>query len=316
MAIPREKASDGTGASVDATTSKVGFLHLPPEIRNKIYAQIVPSSRVLISGNHPQKEVEQYKKKHGTQRAPKFRYRLSSLVLSNVDPREVAAAAAFLRVCRVVRSEIHSLLYSSTSFCFTTVKPINKFLNVLPEDAKRHINQLEISYSAYGEPVWTKDEYWKIKSDWKWTMVCARIEKELPSLRSVNLSLQVSDWPLQLALNNSCFEPLVILKGSSGLESARIQLSHHRFHPKRCAEVAKGLEDMMMTIEGREQRDIEGASIKAALQTEEREARNRQRRAPRARRVLVITNIPAQASRSTKTYYRTTGLERFSRITD
>ncbi|RMZ78184.1 hypothetical protein DV738_g3967, partial [Chaetothyriales sp. CBS 135597] len=314
MSISRKKALDGAVASVEGTTPQVGFLSLPPEIRNKVYGHIVPSSRVLIVGNHPQKEVEQYKKKHKCQRAPKFRYRLNSLMLSNGDAQAVADAAAFLRVCRVVRSEITSLLYNSTSFCFTTIKPINKFLNALSEDAKRHITQIEISYSAYGEPVWTKDEYWKMKSDWKWTMVCTRIEKELVGLRSINLSLHMSDWHFHLASNHRCFEPLVILKGSSGLERARVQLSHHRFHPKRCAAVAKGLENMMMTTEGRRLRDIEGASIKAALEMEEREARKRQRPPPRAKRVLVITNIP-QTSRSTKTYYRRTGLEGWPRIT-
>ncbi|RMZ75850.1 hypothetical protein DV737_g5097, partial [Chaetothyriales sp. CBS 132003] len=296
MSTARWKAFDGADGSVEATSSvsnfkrKRGFLDLPAEIRNKIYGFVISSSRVLVLGNHPQREVEKYKKAHRCRRVPKFRYRLHSVILSSADPQGLTAAVAFLRACRAVNSEITSLLYASTVFCFTTIKQINKFLNVLPEDGKKVINKIEISYSAYGEPLWTKDEYWKTKSDWKWTMTCTRIERELPALRSVNLGLKISDWPLRLTSSASCFEPLEILKGS-GLERVRIRLSHYRFNPNRCAAVAKGLEDMMMTMEGRELRDIEKA-IEAVHQMEEQEARKDRLPTLRAKKALVIKDIP------------------------
>ncbi|RMZ87983.1 hypothetical protein DV736_g4789, partial [Chaetothyriales sp. CBS 134916] len=316
MFIAQWNAFDGADVSVEATTlvscfkRKHGFLDLPAEIRNKVYRFAVPSSRVLVFGNHPQREVEQYKKTHRCRRAPKFRYRLHSVILSGMDPQVLAAAAAFLCACRAVNREVTSLLYASTTFCFTTIKQINKFLNVIPEDGKKEITRIEISYSAYGEPLWTKDEYWKIKSDWKWTMACTRIEKELPALRSVSLGLKISDWPLRLTSSAGCFEPLEILKGS-GLERVRVHLSHYRFHPNQCAVIAKGLEDMMMTMEGRELRDIEEA-IEVVHQMEEQDARKAQRPILRPRKVLVIKDIPRVDRASTKTYYRTKGLEGFA----
>ena len=134
------------------------FLDLPPEIRNKIYDLIVPSCRLLITGNHPQRDIVQYKKLHGSGRTLQVRYRLCSILLSDTDPHQLATAIAFLKVCRTFNHEITSMLYAKTTFCFSTIKHINKFLNVIPQQGKKEIANIEISYSVYGEPQWTKDE--------------------------------------------------------------------------------------------------------------------------------------------------------------
>ena len=168
----------------------------------------------------------------------------------------------------------------------------------------------------------------KKKSDWKWAMVCIRLEMELPALRGTNLNVRVADWPIQLNSTAECFIPLDILKGS-GLERVRINLSHYKYYPNRCRPVARALEDMMMTHEGRELRDIEEA-IEAVRHMQEEEARKAQLPPLRAKKVLVIKDLPktiepklqttqkqVKAQKTTtkpKPVYRTKGLEGWSRV--
>ena len=307
------------------------FLDLPPEIRNKIYDLVVPSCRMLILGNHPQREINHHKRKHGCKRAPPMPYRLRSILLSGTVPDELAAAIAFLKVCRKCNHEVTSMLYSRTIFRFRTIKHINKFLNSIPQPGREDITSIEISYSAYGEPRWTKDEYWKIKNDWKWLTVCQRLKTDLPSLQNVDLDIRVADWPIQLKSSNYCFEPLDMLAGS-GLQKARVCLSHYRIHPNRCGAVARALEDMMMTPEGIEMRDMADA-VAAVREMQEKEACEAARKAllppVRAKKVLVIKNIPKETEDKTgtksrlthtkplaqrKLAYRTKGLEGWARV--
>ena len=332
--IPSNAAFYGIGITVGGSGwvydpfATFPFLKLPAEIRNKIYAMIVPFSRVLISAHSPQKEVAHCKRLRPRRKAPTSRYHLQSDILSDTARRDFTTTTAFLKVCRPFNQEVASLFYARTTFCFMSIKHINKFLDVIPATGKKEVTNIEIAYSGYGEPKWTKDEFWKKKSDWKWAMVCTRLSQELPALRDVSINIRIADWPIQLNPTADCFVPLEILKGG-GLERVRIKLRHYRFHESRCGSVARALEDMMMTPEGRDLRDMEEA-VEAVRQFEAKEAQKALLPPQRARQVLVIRDIPTVNSNvqlserlctrpcaggaPSRPVFRTKGLEGWSRI--
>lgn len=108
-------------------------------------------------------------------------------------------APDLLRVCRQVRDEAVTFLYSNTTFRLESVFATNKFLNVVP--AVGAINKLELRHSTYGEPRLTEDRKWKQLHDKKWTNTCRRIAKEMIALQDLKIDLRICDWPTQLNLD-------------------------------------------------------------------------------------------------------------------
>jgi hypothetical protein len=307
------------------------FLRLPPELRNKTYDLVFPECRIQLIGNHPQKELAKWKSKSPGERGRKPRYRLSCRLLANKDSKMTPVPLDMLEVCRKINQEATAYLYAKITFQFDSIKTINKFLNLAPKAGIKNITSIELIQNCYGEPRWTRDCAWKDKADDKWSLVCSRIALELTSLRQVELDLELATWPTQLKTTAPWARPLMVLRGS-GLHRVRITLRHYMFPENRLMMAARRLEDLMMTPKGREERDLEEA-LEAVREFERKEAEKAMMPPVRATKSLVIklagpstdTQInknakgaqgtaPKPKSNTSKAYYRTKGLEQYTRI--
>ena len=309
------------------------FLKLPPELRNKIYDLVFPGSRVLIIGNHPQKELKQWNQLAPAYRGPKPRYRLTCRLIADQDSQSTPVPLDMLEVCRTINDEATAFLYSRTEFQFDSIKTINKFLNTASKTGIQNITSLDISQECYGEPYYTKHCQWKSLADEKWSILCTRIARELTSLQHLKLYLTLTTWPVQLKTTASWTRPLMTLRGS-GLHRVDIVLHHHMFSENRLMMTAHSLENLMMTVKGREERDLAEA-LEAVRELERKEAEKQAERAKRpavrATKALVIKIDPPQVldekdnklkkSKAGKkqitagpTYYQSKGLEKYSRV--
>lgn len=308
------------------------FLRLPPELRNKIYDLVFPECRVLVLGNHPQKELEQRKRRHPYQQATKPRYRLSCRLLANNDSQLTPVPLDILEVCRTINEEATAYLYGHTTFKFDSIKTINKFLNLAPKSGVQNIRSLEVVQTGYGVPYYTKNAQWKSKADDKWSLVCARIANELTSLQHLDIDLTLTSWPLQLKTTATWTRPLLTLRGS-GLHRVRVILHHHMFAENRLMMTARSLENLMMTAKGREERDIEEA-LEAVREFEKKEAEKAKLPPIQAKQALIIKidplsitgfhnnnqqegwkgSAPKDRSQTKPVYYQTRGLEQYSRV--
>lgn len=308
------------------------FLRLPPELRNKIYDLVFPECRVLILGNHPQKELEQRNRRRPNQQGSKPRYRLSCRLLANQNSQITPVPLDVLEVCRKINEEATAYLYAHTTFRFNSVKTVNKFLNLAPKTGIQNIASMEVVHVGYGEPYYTKDSQWKRKADDKWSLVCARMARELTALQYLDIDLTLTSWPLQLKTTAPWTRPLLTLRGC-GLHRVRIILRHHMFAKHRLAMTARSLENLMMAEKGREERDIEEA-LEAVREFEKKEAEKAKFLPIQARKALVIkVNSPNVAdsrnniqqkgrqaivskgkSTTRPVYYQTRGLEQYARV--
>jgi 2EXR family len=235
------------------------FLELPPELRNKIYDLVFPECRILVVGNNPQKILAKSKKSKNPM-TPKPRYRLSCHLLANRDLELTPVPLDILEVCRTINHEATAFLYGRTTFRFESIKTINKFLDLASRNGVANITSFEIVQNGYGEPYYTRDEYWKLVADRSWDRVCTRLATELTSLQNLTVDQRITTWPTQLKTTALWTRPLLTLGGGDdGLQRVRITLRHYMFNEKRLTMAARSLEDLMMNAKGREERDVEDA---------------------------------------------------------
>lgn len=305
------------------------FLKLPAELRNKIYDLVFPECRVQIIHNHPQKELAKWKRTHPVLRGCKPRFRLSRRMLATKDSQLSPVPLDMLEVCRKINEEATAFLYGRTTFQFDSIKAINKFLNLAPNNGIANITSIKITQVCFGETELTENDQWKRKADKTWARVCARVATELTSLQYLDIDLRAGTWPLQLKTTAPWTRPLMVL-GGNGLHFVRITLRHYMHKdPHRLLMLARNLEDLMMTTKGREERDLEEA-LEVVREIERKEAEKAMLPPVRARKVLVIKLPPpdnadpqdeglkkvnaAKDKAKSKPYYRTMGLEKYHRI--
>lgn len=239
------------------------FLELPGEIRNKVYDLLVPETRVVISGSHPQKELKQMKVREPLKQHKRPHNRLSGKFTGDAVP------TALLFACRQMNEEVVELIYARTTFCFDRIVVINKFLNKVPAAGARRIEKLEITHVGYAEPQWTANREWKLRHDAKWSMTLQAIKKEMTGLDRLSLDISVFDWPCRLETSEKWAQPLLQF-AEDGLGSVSVKLCHDRFHPAKNASIAKELENMMMTAAGKKQK-IQEKKRQAALEKKRKE---------------------------------------------
>ncbi|EXJ96148.1 hypothetical protein A1O1_01274 [Capronia coronata CBS 617.96] len=280
------------------------FFDLPGEIRNKIYDLVIPETRVVISGTHPQKELEKLKAKAPTKKHKRPRHRLLGEFTGDV------VSTSFLLTCRQMNEEAIQIIYARTIFCFDRFVVINKFLDTIPSAAAKSIGRLEITHTGYAEPEWTDDRVWKLRHDEKWSMTSERIKRGMTCLESLKLALTVFDWPCRLELDESWAKPLLNLAGD-GLDWVEVKLMHDRFHPNKVAATAKELETKMMSADGKKKK-LREAQLQAAQEKKRREeARKKATKALRIRLPLgdktMLSNTPV------KKVVKSRGLEQYAR---
>ena len=306
------------------------FLDLPPELRNKVYHLVFAKHDVAINSNRPQKELAALKRSSPDSKFQKPPYRLLGRNIDASPRPSEPSAFSLLKVCRKINQEVVPYFYARTTPHFMTITHVNKFLNIIPKSAKDSITSIGISHRSYGEPYLTRDCKWKDVSDEKWALVCERLHKELPALRSLKLSLTIATWPTQMRVDAQWTRPFMILRGS-GLDCMRLRLNHRRFSRHRLMMTARGIEDAMMTAAGVEEREVEDA-IEAVREMEYDEACRTPLPEPKTVKCssLKITNdaataaqretkvLPLQKSQQSKPKpmpkRKTKGLEKFHRI--
>ena len=310
---------DPSGHTLHSSKQPFRFRDLPPELRNRIYDLVIPRSHVLVTGNHPQKDLQKLRKQY---MAPKpIRFRLSGRIVSIDD--EEGDPLGLMRTCRSIHDEVVTLFYSKTTPCFPNISTVHKFLSHAPAAGLENLRSIRLNVESYGEPILTRHRKWKDKKDRRWTLTCSRIVAALPNLQSLELDLTLGTWPTTLGINEDWVRPLVILKGNEGLQLVRLTLRHHRFNQTRLGMAARKLENVMMTEQAQEERDIQ-----EALQAV-REFKRKAALPPKAKRVLVIkapTENPAAeptmklrhkgsvGPAKTTLSYRTKGLSGFHRV--
>jgi hypothetical protein len=305
------------------------FLDLPAEIRNQIYDLVIPNSHVAVKSTHPQRERNALRKHCLFSEDTLSRNRLFGRILSIDD--EETDPLHIMRVCRQAYQEVTLIFYSKTTLCFDTMQSIRKFLNRASKAGIGSVRALDIKINSYGEPQLTKDCAWKSKWDGQWDDLCARLAREMISLRRVYLDLTLATWPTQLSPHADWCRPLLRLKGQ-GLHLVTLKLRHYRFDENRLAFAARKMEDRMMTPRGREERAL-WLAVEAAREMDRRAAAiayEEGKNKPKPFKILVIkapktddTQVSdkrgtpvAQGSQQgpVQSVYRTKGLAGYHRI--
>lgn len=209
-------------------------------------------------------------------------------------------------------TEVVPFIYASTTFCFETMKVINKFLDLASSAGICSITSLEISHSNYGEPELTIDCKWKDIHDKKWLQTCQRMATMMPKVQNLSLHYRICDWPTQLSLKSPWAKPLKALKANRGFDYVRATIKHDSFSPQRLRAISRSVENEMMTPAGKEKRDTAEA-IEAVRQAELKDAQAR-----KAKKVLIIKNVPPSQKKQPNNppvkIVRTKGLEQYTRI--
>jgi hypothetical protein len=190
----------------------------------------------------------------------------------------------FLVGNRQVYNEALCVMYAKTTFRFECTQTLEKFLTRAPLRALQAIQGLDLSHATYGEPELTKDRKFKIKADRQWSLTCKHIRDRVTHLKRLRLSLEVNEWPTQLALREEWAKPILSLRGN-GLDRVDATIFHSAFSEERLHQAARNLEIAMMSNVGRTAKNMED---KQALEQKKKTMESK------ARKVLVIKmdNIP------------------------
>lgn len=278
------------------------FLDLPGEIRNKIYDLVVPAATVIISGNHPQKELKKLKAQQPLKKHKASRHRLFGEVTVNAVP------IALLLTCRQMHHEAVKFIYGRTTFCFNRIVTIRKFLNNAPAAGLESIESLAITHTGYAEPRWLADREWKLRHERKWSMTLERIKAQMSALQRLNLRITFFDWPCRLDLDERWARPLLDLAGG-GLDWVNVTLDHDRFHPVKNEATAKELENRMMTAEGRRKKAVEE---KLQAQLEKKRQEESQRKANKILTIVIPVGEKSSSNAPFKKVVKSTGLEQYA----
>ncbi|KIW26446.1 uncharacterized protein PV07_09540 [Cladophialophora immunda] len=279
------------------------FFKLPGEIRNRIYDLIIPEARVIISANHPQKELQLMKQREPFKKHKPSPHRLLGQFTSN------ATEIGLLLSCRQMNREVVKFIYSRTTFCFDRIVVLRSFLKTIPAEAHASIQALEITHVGYAEPNWLADRRWKLRHDAKWAMVLRQIRHQVTALRHLTLDVTFFDWPCRLDVSEKWARPFLELAGD-GLQRVDITLTHERFHPFKVAATAKELENKMVSAEARKTRRRDE---KLKMEMERKRLEESKRKATKALKIKLPPgdNTPS-LNMGNKKVVKSKGLEQYA----
>jgi hypothetical protein len=209
-----------------------GFLSLPGEIRNQIYAQIFESSfRCEVASKCAQFDTPPTRKvklwagsfQPGTQHLqynPKAKeenpitIRISRPlgkynVVKGLQTNWFASLFAINLVCKQIYAETLVFIYHRTTFVFDAPKRLTNFLSTIPKSKLELITSLELHYTTYACPKWTKDRVWQDKHGESWKRACGATAKKLVNLRTLRISVRVYHDPLRFDLRQTWVVPLL-----------------------------------------------------------------------------------------------------------
>jgi hypothetical protein len=274
-----------------STTRKVrGFLSLPGELRNQIYQHYFDSEfrcEIAARGSQFEKRKTRTVKlwagaiqsnTHVLKYEPAVKSENKSVVvcisrplgrynlIHGLQTKWPVSLFAITLVCKQVHAETLAFLYHKTVFVFDAPNRMTNFLDIVSIPNLEHITKLQLHYTTYGCPKWTKDRIWQGKHNQSWIRACAAASRKLVGLHSLNIWIQLNDVPPHFSLRESWVLPLLQFRrltqaskrvhdtlGSNtstlqreGLEVVRIhfrtRLSSYTFNGNQ--ELAKASEDL------------------------------------------------------------------------
>ena len=116
---------------------------------------------------------------------------------------------SMLSTCHQVRNEATTVFYGKSSFGFTSLHVMRRFLSSIGPMAAAAIQRIYIQHATYGEPCRTKDVHWKTAHDERWDEFCQDIGTCLPGLKELRVLLQVNERPLRVDLAEDWVGPLL-----------------------------------------------------------------------------------------------------------
>ncbi|KAL8745303.1 MAG: hypothetical protein Q9190_002561 [Brigantiaea leucoxantha] len=200
------------------------FTDLPGEIRNKIYDSIFPRQlyeiRKVLELRKQTVELTYHLPYSNTGPDPAItpfaarRRRLFDLPrrlhsLEAIPPYALSPGpAALLLTCKQINSEATSVFYSKSSFAFTTMRPLSRFLSLLRPLTKTYIKSLTLMHHTASLPPLVKDNLSKHRHDRLWADICWTIAADCESLEDFTLHLRIHDKPFETGARAGWMDPL------------------------------------------------------------------------------------------------------------
>lgn len=267
--------------------SKVSFLSLPGEIRNQVYSLLIPSMRILVVGNRPNKELQVAQKLwcNADTIQARSHFRLSHIADSRHIEQGLTLTTNLLLACQEIKSDVETFLYARTTFCFTSAKVLHRFLNRASPSGLRVIEKVEIQQAGYNHARLLNNDIYRRKYYRSWARVCDRAGQAMTNLRSVYLRVEIFDWPLDIDddLDDSMWKHSLVKLAPKRVDQVEVSLSHHMLSQDVARDLSHRLEDCMMTEGGRLRRDeAETRQVMRQLKAQKRATASAARRAEQA----------------------------------
>jgi hypothetical protein len=209
-----------------------GFLSLPGEIRNQIYqycfdfefrCEIAARGRqfethkpctVKLWAGAFQSRVQGLQYNSTTKPEAPITIRISRplgkyTIVQGLQTKWIASLFAIHLVCKQIYTETLAVIYHKTVFVFDAPKRIASFLDTVTKPKLEYITKLQLHYTTYGCPKWTKDCVWQDKHHDSWIRACSAASKKLGNLRTLKIWMRVNHDPLRFDLRQSWVLPLL-----------------------------------------------------------------------------------------------------------
>jgi hypothetical protein len=216
-----------------------GFLSLPGEIRNQVYAYYFESSiccEVVASGRELSSRKPRTVKlwagafhhtgqvlKHTpeTKRDAPITIRMSRplgkyTVVHGLQTNWNSSLYALNLVCKLLHTETVAYLYRKTVFVFDAPKRICNFLAVVSQPRLECIARMEMHYSTYGCPKLAKDVVWQEKHHGSWVLACKTAARNMGGLRELKVWMRVNQDPLRFSLRETYVAPVLQFRRLAG----------------------------------------------------------------------------------------------------
>jgi hypothetical protein len=245
-----------------------GFLSLPGEIRNQVYAYYFESSiccEVVASGRQISSRKLRTVKlwagafhhtgqvlKHTpeTKRDAPITIRMSRrlgkyTVVQGLQTNWHGSLYALNLVCKLLHAETVAFLYRKTVFVFDAPKRVCNFLAVVSQPRLECIARMEMHYSTYGCPKLAKDVVWQEKHHGSWVQACKTAARKMGGLRELKVWMRVNQDPLRFSLRETYVAPVLQFRRLAGkLERVEIDfctaLSGNSFRGNQRLAMASG----------------------------------------------------------------------------
>src|SRR6266536_2249513 len=166
-------------AVTNADSKPASFLGLPGEIRNYIYDLAFDDRRVMVKHGHPRKYEKGAAKTLVHEKLP---------FIDRVQlERAKAIPFGLMYTCKKIYEETTTMLYSRTSFAFTSINSLRVFLERVPAPAKTSIEDVEIHHTQFGHPKETKDIWTKERYDFHFYLACKQAANDFKCLKNLKI---------------------------------------------------------------------------------------------------------------------------------